>query len=94
MWIPVLIVLGIMSGITLLLYGIDKISAMRGAWRIPEKFLLTAIVFGGSVGAVLGMLFFHHKCNFRRKWYFHVTIVLSALLHLAVLVMAMGLITL
>lgn len=47
--------------ITFLLYGDDKSRARRRAWRIPEKTLLVAAIIGGSVGALTGMHFFHHK---------------------------------
>lgn len=43
------------------LFGIDKQKARRNLWRIPEKTLLLSAVIGGSVGAILGMRFFHHK---------------------------------
>ena len=41
--------------------GADKQKARRNAWRIPEKTLILSAVIGGSVGAILGMRFFHHK---------------------------------
>lgn len=44
-----------------ILFGYDKGCAMRHAWRVPEKTLLGIAVFGGSVGAIAGMKFFHHK---------------------------------
>ena len=44
-----------------LIYGIDKSKAKRHLWRIPEKTLILSAVIGGSVGAILGMRFFHHK---------------------------------
>lgn len=43
------------------LFGIDKQKARRNMWRIPEKTLLLSAVIGGSIGAVFGMQFFHHK---------------------------------
>lgn len=46
--------------IVFLLYGIDKAKARRGKWRISEAALLIAAVFG-PVGALLGMIIFHHK---------------------------------
>lgn len=42
-------------------YGIDKRKAVKDKWRIPEKTLLLLAVFGGSIGALLGMHAFHHK---------------------------------
>ena len=43
------------------MYGIDKWQAVRGGWRISEAALLWAAVFGGSIGAWLGVVVFHHK---------------------------------
>ncbi len=43
------------------LYGIDKQKAKLGMWRIPEKTLLGIAIAGGSIGAIAGMKFFHHK---------------------------------
>ena len=42
-------------------FGVDKQKARRNKWRIPEKTLILSAVIGGSVGAILGMRFFHHK---------------------------------
>jgi len=50
-----------------LIYGIDKSKARRGAWRIPEKILLTIALVCGGFGAWLAGIAFHHKT---RKWYF------------------------
>ena len=44
-----------------ILYGVDKSYAKKGARRIPEKTLLFWAWIGGSIGAFLGMKFFHHK---------------------------------
>lgn len=49
------------------LMGIDKRRAVRHVWRIPEKTLFLSALLGGSIGAVAGMRFFHHKT---RHWYF------------------------
>ena len=45
----------------------DKRRAARGYWRIPERTLFLAAIFGGSLGCILGMCLFHHKT---RRWYF------------------------
>lgn len=55
--------------LTFCMYGADKQKAIRKQWRIPEAHLLAAAAIGGSVGAILGMQFFHHKT---RKWKFRV----------------------
>ena len=49
------------------MYGIDKQTAIKKQWRIPEAQLLAVAAIGGSAGALLGMQFFHHKT---RKWKF------------------------
>ena len=43
------------------LYGVDKRRAIRGAWRIPEKTLLTGTWLLGGVGAWIAMRAFRHK---------------------------------
>ena len=42
-------------------FGIDKLAARRGAWRIPEARLLGFAFFGGSPGAYAGRGLFRHK---------------------------------
>ncbi|MCD8009950.1 MAG: DUF1294 domain-containing protein [Lachnospiraceae bacterium] len=51
--------------LSLTLFGLDKHRARKHAWRIPERTLLLSAVLGGSVGALLGMRFFHHKTKHR-----------------------------
>ena len=61
------LVLLIWNVIIFLIYGIDKFKARRGAWRIPEKYLLSFAFFCGGFGAWLAGITFYHKT---RKWYF------------------------
>ena len=49
------------------LYGLDKLKAKKGLWRIRESTLLLIAALGGSVGALLGMEVFRHKT---KHWYF------------------------
>lgn len=44
-----------------LLYGFDKLSAIKKWQRISEKTLLTCSFSLGGVGAILGMNIFRHK---------------------------------
>ena len=44
-----------------ILMGRDKAAAQAGARRTPETTLLALAVLGGSLGGLLGMLFFRHK---------------------------------
>lgn len=39
----------------------DKKRALTRGWRIPESRLLLTAIFGGSVGAIVGMYSFRHK---------------------------------
>ena len=47
--------------IAFLVYGVDKLKARKGRWRISEATLLLLALVGGSVGAWLGMKVWHHK---------------------------------
>ena len=47
--------------------GIDKAKAVRRKWRISEKALFGVGILGGSLGAWIGMYWFHHKT---RHWQF------------------------
>ena len=58
-------------------YGIDKYKAKNNRWRISESFLILLAVLGGSLGALLGMLIWHHKT---RKPKFRIVPFLSVLL--------------
>ena len=77
-----LIVFAIVSGVNFILYGIDKLKAKLGAWRIPEVVLLTFSILGGGLGGTLAMLLFRHKT---RHWYFTVINVLGTLVQLGAL---------
>ena len=77
-----IIVFAAISLFTLILYGIDKIKAKLGAWRIPEKVLLFFSIFGGGIGGALGMLLFRHKT---RHWYFAVINTFGVLLQLGII---------
>ena len=49
--------------VTFLTYGYDKLIAGTGAIRVPERILLALAFTGGTIGALLGMQFFHHKTS-------------------------------
>ena len=40
---------------------VDKRKARKNRWRIPERALILSALFGGSIGALLGMYTFRHK---------------------------------
>lgn len=47
--------------ITFVVYGVDKLKAKKGKWRVPETTLLLLAIIGGSVGAWCGVKVWHHK---------------------------------
>ena len=64
-WIALYLLFMNILGFALMLS--DKRRVRRGDWRIRERTLFLAAVFGGSLGSILGMRLFHHKT---RHWYF------------------------
>lgn len=55
--------------VTFIIYGIDKYKAIKEKWRIPEATLLLMAVFGGSIGAWLGMrVFITRRCTRILYW--------------------------
>ena len=65
------------------LYGLDKLKAKKGLWRIRESTLLLVALLGGSLGALLGMEVFRHKT---KHWQFKVLVPVFFILHLALAV--------
>ena len=63
--------------VTFLVYGIDKVKAKRGYWRISEVTLLIFAVIGGSIGALLGMKVWHHK-TMHKKFKYGLPLILLA----------------
>ena len=51
----------IINFIAFVVYGVDKARAVEHRWRISEATLLVLAILGGAGGALIGMLFFHHK---------------------------------
>ncbi len=78
----ILIVILAVSLINFIVYGVDKLKAKSGAFRVPEKVLLSLSFLGGALGGILAMNLFRHKT---KHWYFWVVNVLSLIIHIAVL---------
>ena len=57
----ILMYLAVVNILAFVCFGIDKQKAKTHQWRISEKTLLGIAVCGGSLGAICGMRFFHHK---------------------------------
>ena len=59
-------IMAVASLLAFLLFGIDKLLAKLGAWRIPEAVLLCTALLGGAAGALVAMRMFRHKTSKRR----------------------------
>ena len=75
--------LTVINVLTFLVYGIDKVKAKRGYWRISEVTLLMLAVIGGSIGALLGMKVWHHK-TMHKKFKYGLPLILLAQIALLV----------
>ena len=67
----------IMSAVTFILFGMDKMRAKQKRWRIPEAVLLFFCLMMGGIGGLAGMFFFHHKT---RKWKFRILVPILAVI--------------
>lgn len=75
-----LIIYILINVITLILYALDKIKAIKHSYRVPENFLLI-FSFLGPVGAFLSMWLFRHKI---RKRKFTVSVFIFLCIHVFV----------
>jgi uncharacterized membrane protein YsdA (DUF1294 family) len=55
------LVLGVLNLATFLVFGWDKLAAVDGRSRVPERLLLLLAALGGSPGALLARPVFRHK---------------------------------
>lgn len=55
----------LISLLTFLEYGRDKLAAKCGWWRTSERYLHRLEMLGGWPGGWLGQIVFHHKCSKR-----------------------------
>ena len=69
-------ILGI-NVIVFIIYGIDKLKAKKGKWRIPENTLLLLAIIGGSIGAWLGIKVWHHK-TLHKKFKYGIPLIVIA----------------
>ena len=65
-----------------IIYGIDKMKAIGGKWRISENALILMALLMGGIGAYAGMMSFRHKT---RKAKFRILIPISVILNAAVI---------
>lgn len=64
----ILLFILIMSILSFIVMGYDKSQAKKHQQRVSERTLWTLAIFGGGIGAYLGMQLFRHKTkhtNFR-----------------------------
>lgn len=83
-WSPLVAWVAAWSPVAFAAYGIDKRSAMRGGWRIPEAVLHGLALVGGVLGAWAGRAVFRHKTQ---RPVFLVVLVIASLLWGAVVVL-------
>ena len=83
-----LLILAVMSVIAFFFYGADKRKAKKGQWRVKESVLLGLGVFGGAIGALLGMKIFRHKT---KHWYFWAVNIAALILQIVVFVFSVPL---
>ena len=79
----ILLLLVAVNLVSFTLYGLDKLKAKKGLWRIRESTLLLIAALSGSVGALLGMEVFRHKA---KHWQFKVLVPVFFILHIALAV--------
>ena len=73
----------VINAVAFFVYGIDKLKARKGWWRMSESTLLLLALVGGSVGAWLGMKAWHHK-TMHRKFQYGLPVIFLLQLALAV----------
>ena len=73
-------------------YGLDKgLSKIRRfTVRVPELILNLMALAGGFAGAWLGMVVWHHKTNLRQHWAIFAVLVVSTLIHGAVVYLVLA----
>ena len=79
----ILLLLVAVNLVSFSLYGLDKLKAKKGLWRIKESTLLLVALLGGSLGALLGMEVFRHKT---KHWQFKLLVPVFLVLHIALAV--------
>lgn len=66
----------IINTTTFIIYGIDKLKAKKGKWRISEASLLLFALIGGSIGAWIGIKIWHHKTK-HAKFIYGIPLILA-----------------
>lgn len=61
-----LAIVGAVSLVAFIVFGVDKLKAKRGSQRISERQLLLISLVGGAAGALCAMLIFRHKTRHKK----------------------------
>ena len=72
----------IVNIVTLIIFGVDKLKAMRNKYRISEATLLVTSFVGGSLGGILAMYIFRHKTRVLR---FKIGLPIMLIFHIALI---------
>lgn len=79
------IYLAVQNIVAFALFGIDKMKAVKNAWRISERTLMAVAASGGAAGALLAMELFRHKTKHKK---FTIGIRLILVIHILIIVYA------
>lgn len=60
------LIIVVWNALVFCLYGLDKLFAKKGMWRISEKSLIVCAILLGGIGAFLGMKVFRHKTKHQK----------------------------
>ena len=87
----ILIYLAAVNLAAFIVYGWDKRLAVRERYRISEKTLILLALFGGSIGSLAAMHFFHHKTRKKKfAWGVPAILALQAALCIYLIIRASG----
>lgn len=64
-----LIYLAVLTVITFIFYGVDKLKSKLNGWRIREKTLLILSILGGALGGIIAMRLFRHKTSREHRYF-------------------------
>lgn len=78
-----IIYLIIINIITFIVFGLDKLFAIKKMSRVRNITLLSLVFIGGEIGAIIAMRMFHHKT---KQYAYTVGIPLILLIHVSILI--------
>ena len=78
------IYLAFVNIVSFLIFGFDKMQAVKNRYRIPEKTLLIWSAIGGATGSFIGMHVFRHKT---RKSKFFITVPILMIIQIILIIL-------